>query len=75
MRLFRNLFGGTQMKKLIPIGEVKKITGFGSSWIYKNIQDNEFPPPIKIGRSSRWVEEEVLDWNLERINKSRGEAA
>jgi len=59
------------MKKLIPIGDVKNITGFGSSWIYQKIQEEKFPPPVKIGRSSRWVENEILTWNETQINKSR----
>ena len=60
------------MKKLIPIRDVKIITGFGSSWIYKKIQDDEFPSPVKIGRSSRWIESEVTSWSESLISKSRG---
>lgn len=59
------------MKKFLRIDDVINIVGFGSSWIYKKIQDHEFPPPVKIGRSSRWVENEILTWNETQINKSR----
>ena len=63
------------MKKLIPIGNVKKITGFGSSWIYKKIQDNEFPPPVKIGRSSRWDEESINQWVSDRIDETNSDSS
>ena len=61
------------MKKLISIGDVKNITGFGSSWIYKKIQDNEFPSPIKIGRSSRWDQDSVNQWISEQIQETNSE--
>ncbi|MCU6396690.1 helix-turn-helix transcriptional regulator, partial [Enterobacter quasiroggenkampii] len=40
-------------------------------WFYKLIQDGEFPKPIKLGRSSRWLESEVEAWLQQRIAQSR----
>jgi excisionase family DNA binding protein len=31
----------------------------GKTKLYKMIKDGEFPAPIKIGRASRWMDEEV----------------
>jgi predicted DNA-binding transcriptional regulator AlpA len=56
-------------KKLIPIKDVIKAVGFKSSWIYQKIQNDEFPKPVKIGRSSRWIESEVNAWNESQINR------
>ena len=36
--------------------------GFGRSRIYQLIADGQFPPPIKIGKSSRWVRAEIDEW-------------
>lgn len=35
---------------------------FGRSRIYALIQQGKFPPPIKVGKSSRWVKTEVDAW-------------
>lgn len=59
--------------KLLRIEDVINITGFGSSFIYSKIQSGEFPKPIKIGRSSRWIENEVHAWNESHINRTREE--
>lgn len=48
--------------KLLTLKEVAKKTGFKKSTIYKFIKTKKFPSPIKIGRSSRWVEEKVEEW-------------
>lgn len=49
-----------------------RITGLTDKWFYKLIQDGEFPKPIKLGRSSRWLKSEVEDWLQARIDESRG---
>ncbi|EAO4470009.1 AlpA family phage regulatory protein [Salmonella enterica] len=38
------------------ITEYSKLT---DKWFYKLIKDGEFPKPIKLGRSSRWLRSEV----------------
>ncbi|EAP7891407.1 AlpA family phage regulatory protein, partial [Salmonella enterica] len=40
-------------------------------WFYKLIKDGEFPKPIKLGRSSRWLRSEVETWFQKRIDESR----
>jgi predicted DNA-binding transcriptional regulator AlpA len=41
-------------------------------WFYKFIQLGEFPKPIKLWRSSRWLQSEVEAWMQQRITNSRG---
>lgn len=48
--------------QLINIKEVSNIIGFNPDWIYKRIATNEFPKPIKIGRSSRWKKSTIIEW-------------
>lgn len=38
---------------------ITRLTGLTDKWFYKLIQDGEFPKPIKLGRSSRWLKSEV----------------
>ena len=33
---------------------------FQKSYLYESMQSGVFPPPIKVGRSSRWLEAEVV---------------
>lgn len=42
-----------------------------SQW-YLMIQRGEAPAPIKIGRSSVWLESEIDTWIDERVQASRG---
>lgn len=49
-----------------------QFTGLTDKWFYKLIQDGEFPKPIKLGRSSRWLKSEVEAWVHARIHQSRG---
>ncbi|MGX8949559.1 helix-turn-helix transcriptional regulator [Providencia stuartii] len=51
---------------------ITQFTGLTDKWFYKLIQDGEFPKPIKLGRSSRWLRSEVEQWLQARIDESRG---
>lgn len=50
---------------------ITHLTGLSDKWFYKLIQDGEFPKPIKLGRSSRWLKSEVENWLQARIAESR----
>ena len=41
------------MERLLPLRQLESVVGFQLSKIYQLIESAEFPPPIKIGRSSR----------------------
>ncbi|MDF3826876.1 MULTISPECIES: helix-turn-helix transcriptional regulator [Pseudocitrobacter] len=51
---------------------ITRLTGLTDKWFYKLIQDGVFPKPIKLGRSSRWLQSEVEAWLQLRIAESRG---
>ncbi|QJQ17127.1 helix-turn-helix transcriptional regulator [Enterobacter hormaechei] len=57
--------------KLVDMTFITKLTGLTDKWFYKLIKDGAFPKPIKLGRSSRWLQSEVEKWLRERINASR----
>lgn len=50
---------------------ITQLTGLTDKWFYKLIQDGVFPKPIKLGRSSRWLQSEVEAWLQQRIAESR----
>ncbi|MEX6315054.1 helix-turn-helix transcriptional regulator [Providencia manganoxydans] len=50
---------------------ITHLTGLTDKWFYKLIQEDEFPKPIKLGRSSRWLKSEVEQWLQARIDESR----
>lgn len=58
--------------KMVDMKFITEFTGLTDKWFYKLIQDGNFPRPIKLGRSSRWMQSEVESWVHERINHSRG---
>lgn len=55
---------GTQPIRLITLGEVIRLTSRGRSNVYAGVRAGTFPKPVKDGTSSRWVESEVLVWNV-----------
>ncbi|MEY0099059.1 helix-turn-helix transcriptional regulator [Providencia stuartii] len=57
--------------QFIDMKFITQLTGLTDKWFYKLIQDGEFPKPIKLGRSSRWLKSEVEQWLQERIQESR----
>ncbi|MFP5594398.1 helix-turn-helix transcriptional regulator [Kluyvera sp. 142486] len=57
--------------KLVDMTFITTLTGLTDKWFYKLIKDGAFPKPIKLGRSSRWLQSEVEKWLRERINASR----
>lgn len=58
--------------KMVDMVFITEFTGCSNKWFYKLIQDGEFPKPIKMGRSSRWLKSEVENWVQQRISQSRG---
>ena len=57
--------------QLVTMAFITQLTGLTYQWFYKLIQDGEFPKPIKLGRSSRWLQSEVEAWLQQRIDQSR----
>lgn len=57
--------------QFIDMKFITQLTGLTNKWFYKLIQDGEFPKPIKLGRSSRWLKSEVELWLSARIQQSR----
>lgn len=51
---------------LIKLPEVLRQVGLGKSAVYEMIAAETFPAPIKLGRYSRWSQQEVQDWITEQ---------
>ncbi|HEY3591007.1 MAG TPA: AlpA family transcriptional regulator [Buttiauxella sp.] len=57
--------------KFVDMAFITQLTGLMDKYFYKLIKDGRFPKPIKLGRSSRWLESEVETWLQQRIADSR----
>lgn len=57
--------------KMVDMKFITEFTGLTDKWFYKLISEGKFPEPIKLGRSSRWLQSEVEKWVQERIDASR----
>ena len=57
--------------KLVDMLFITTLTRLTDKWFYRLIKDGEFPKPIKLGRSSRWLQSEVEHWLRERVKASR----
>jgi prophage regulatory protein len=61
--------------RIIRLKEVIDSTGLARSTVYKYVAEGVFPKPVSLGdRSVGWVESEVHDWVLARIEeRDKGE--
>lgn len=57
--------------QLVTMAFITQRTGLTDKWFYRLMKDGEFPKPIKLGRSSRWLQSEVETWLQQRIDQSR----
>lgn len=56
--------------RLIRLKEVMQVTGLGRSTVYKYIAEEAFPKPVSLGgRCVGWVEDEVQDWVVAKIQE------
>ena len=56
--------------RIIRLREVMELTGLARSTVYKYVEAGTFPQPVPLGgRSVGWVEQEVEDWVLARIEE------
>ena len=62
---------GLLSDKMVDMVFITEFTGLSDKWFYKLISLGEFPKPIKLGRSSRWLQSEVEAWVQKRITESR----
>ncbi len=58
-------------KKLLRIKQVIEYVPFGKSKLWEVVAKEEFPQPIKIGRSTFWIESEVISWVEQKISDYR----
>ncbi|MBL3518885.1 helix-turn-helix domain-containing protein [Arcobacter lanthieri] len=58
-------------EQLLKIKDIQKILPICTSKIYALVSKNEFPKPIKIGRSSFWKLSSILEYiNMQdKLNK------
>jgi prophage regulatory protein len=59
------------MNRLLRVQQVEAATGFRRSWIYEMVRRGQFPPPVKLGRSSAWIEAEVEAYIDAQIRANR----
>ena len=59
-------------RRLLRRPGVQDKVGFKRTALYELIRRGLFPSPIKIGRSSFWVESEIDAWIEQRIQQDRG---
>lgn len=58
--------------QLVDMAFITNYTEMTDKWFYRLISEGQFPKPIKLGRSSRWLKSEVEAWMQQRIADSRG---
>lgn len=58
--------------RFLRLRQVEDKIGFGKSWIYRQIQLQQFPPSIRLNsRHVAWLESGVDAWIHQRIRLTR----
>lgn len=65
----QKLRSGLNDESFIDMLYMTNDSGFTSRYFYKLIKNGEFPAPIKLGRSSRWLLREYNEWKVRHIQK------
>lgn len=55
-------------KLLFNTKEVMQLTGLSRSYIYKLMEENKFPKPLKVGSHNAWKLEQLEQW-IESLEK------
>ena len=54
--------------RLMKLKEVMHTTGLARSTVYKYIADGNFPKPVSLGeRNVAWLQSEIEDWIMEKV--------
>jgi prophage regulatory protein len=57
---------------ILRLLDVKKRTGLSRSSIYLRMANNSFPKSVSLGgRAIGWLEQDIDEWIIERIEESR----
>jgi len=63
------------MMRFLRLNEVKERVGLGRTSIYKLVNENNFPKPVRVlGRNVAWIDSEIDEWMMQRIADERGDA-
>lgn len=54
-------------RRLLPLAEVMSRVGLRKTAVYDRVARGDFPAPVSLGTTSRWVESEVEAWIEDRI--------
>ncbi|MBT3091532.1 MAG: AlpA family transcriptional regulator [Candidatus Thiodiazotropha sp. (ex Lucina pensylvanica)] len=58
--------------RILRLPEVIQLTGLSRSSIYLRMANNEFPESVSLGgRAVGWLEQDVDEWIVEKIEQSR----
>ena len=58
--------------RFLRLPDVERCTGLKKSHLYEAIKAGTFPRPVKMHRTSLWVESEIFDWVRARIAERDG---
>lgn len=59
--------------KMLRLKDVIEKTGLSRSSVYRYISEDRFPKPVHLGeRTVAWVEREIEDWLMMRLNERDG---
>lgn len=59
--------------RFLRLSEVQERVGLGRTSIYKMMGEGKFPKPVNtLGRNVAWLDSEIDEWMMDRIDEKRG---
>lgn len=53
----------------LTLEQTHPYSGHGDTWTWDAVKRGDFPAPIHIGRSARWLRSAVLEWQRQQIER------
>lgn len=67
--MFQKERTGLAQESFIDLKYITNDSGFTAKYFYSIIKRGEFPAPIKLGRSSRWLLKDYSEWKDRHIER------
>ncbi len=62
-----------KLMRFLRLNEVQERVGLGRTSIYKMMGEGKFPKPVNtLGRNVAWLDSEIDEWMMDRIDEKRG---
>jgi predicted DNA-binding transcriptional regulator AlpA len=69
LELKKQAIANTELR-FLTIKEVCNRVGHKKSWVWQHARDGTFVAPLQCGKSARWLDTAILEWQVRQVESS-----